>query len=167
MTKERWTELGLKSGKIGQGSVFSLFPSFPSSLLFLSDCFFSSSQTVYSSSQAVFLLLTLFFPLSQTVDVKSDCLDAFRACRQRENEAFFTINQCDHKTVDLIESSRWRWICFQQISLPRSLRDFLDDEEDYDESYDIDYDEDYYEGLDLDLGIDLDQEENYIDDQSS
>lgn len=83
----------------------------------------------------------------KTVDVKSDCLDAFRACRQRENEAFFTINQCDHKTVDLIESSR-------------SLRDFLDDEEDYDESYDIDYDEDYYEGLDLD------QEEEYIDKQS-
>ena len=155
MTKERWTELGLKPGKIGQGTVFSLIPSFSSSLLFFSDCFFFFS--------GCFFLLRLFFPLSQTVDVKSDCLDAFRACRQRENEAFFTINQCDHKTVDLIESSRWRWICFQQISLPRSLRDFLDDEEDYDESYDIDYDEDYYEGLDLDL----DQEEDYIDEQSS
>ena len=153
MMKERWTELGLKPGKIGQGTVFSLFPSFPSSLLFFSGCFF---------------LLRLFFPLSQTVDVKSDCLDAFRACRQRENEAFFTINQCDHKTVDLIESSRWRWIsyCFQQMSLPRSLRDFLDDEEDYDESYDIDYDEDYDEVLDLDLGTDLDQEENYIEQNS-
>ena len=128
--------------------------------------FFSSQTVFFFFSDCFSSFLKLFFPLSQTVDVKSDCLDAFRACRQRENEAFFTINQCDHKTVDLIESSRWRGIsyCFQQISLPRSLRDFLDDEEDYDESYDIDYDEDYYEGLDLDLGIDLDQEEEYIDD---
>ena len=44
---------------------------------------------------------------TQTVVEKGLCLDAFRACRQMENEAFFTINQCDHKTVDLIiESNR-------------------------------------------------------------
>ena len=50
---------------------------------------------------------TYHFGLTQTVVEKGLCLDAFRACRQMENEAFFTINQCDHKTVDLIiESNR-------------------------------------------------------------
>jgi len=69
----------------------------------------------------------------KTVDEKAVCLNAFRACRQMENEAFFTINQCDHKPVDLlIESSR-------------SLQDFLDDEDDYDDYAGIDYDEDYHD----------------------
>jgi len=68
----------------------------------------------------------------KTVVEKGLCLDAFRACRQMENEAFFTINQCDHKTVDLIIESN------------RSLRDVLEDEEDDDdEDYDLDYEEDY------------------------
>ena len=55
------------------------------------------------------LLVAFFVELinPQTVVEKGLCLDAFRACRQMENEAFFTINQCDHKTVDLIiESNR-------------------------------------------------------------
>ena len=57
----------------------------------------------------VLLLVAFFIELikTQTVVEKGLCLDAFRACRQMENEAFFTINQCDHKTVDLIiESNR-------------------------------------------------------------
>jgi len=68
----------------------------------------------------------------KTMDEKSECLNAFRACRQMENEAFFTINQCDHKPVDLL------------IASSRSLQDFLEDEEDYDD-YDFDYEEDYHD----------------------
>ena len=88
-------------------------------------------------------------PPSQTVDKKGECLDAFRACRQMENEAFFTINQCDHKPVEvLIKSSRCK-LGFQpdlknESLLFRSLRDFLEDEEDNDD-YDIDYEEDYHD----------------------
>jgi len=69
----------------------------------------------------------------KTVDEKAVCLNAFKACRQMENEAFFTINQCDHKPVDLL------------IENTRSLQDFLDDEDDYDDYAGVDYEEDYHD----------------------